>query len=185
MFRLFALIILLLAGCTSVQYYDPIRLSSDDVSRFQIVDSAGQRRTIGPGKIKDCTVKIETGDCAFVVCKENSTDQKKLACDWYMPKRQGSSRVDDKINNEKTLAGRYRILVDDIIDELFEHYRRDPKNNEAGIAMFCRGYGITCWKNSTMFPREDFHKLTADQVFIKRVVKGINQEEFEIQISAY
>ena len=185
MFRLFPFIILLLAGCSSVQYYNPIRLSNEDVSRFQIVDRAGQRRTIGPGKIRDCTVKIETGDCAYVVCKEDQADDKKLTCDWYMPKGPISARVDALINKEKTLQGRYRIMIDNIIDQLFEDYRQDPQKNEPGIAVFCQAYGVTCWKNSTMFPSEDFRKLTTNQVFIKRVVNGIGQEEFEIQISAY
>ncbi len=185
MVRLLPFIILMLVGCTSVQYYDPIRLTNEEVSRFQIVDQSGQRQTIGPGKIKDCTVKTESGDCAFVVCKEDFTALVHVSCDWYMPKRQGSNRVDDKINKEKTLAGRYRILIDDIIDRLFEDFRLNPKENEAGISAFCRGYGVTCWKSSTMYPREDFRKLTSDQVFIKRIVKGVGEEEFEIQISGY
>lgn len=150
-----------------------------------VVNRSGQKQIVGPGKIRDCTVKMEGGECALVLCKEDLTTISKLACDWYMPKHKTSALAEAMINKEKTRNGRYRILLEDIIDQLFEAYRDNPEKHALTVSEFCRAPGVTCWKNSKMFPIEDFRKLTSDQLIIKKVVKGPNEEEFEIQFSDF
>ncbi len=77
----------LMSGCASTQYHEPMTLSDEEVESMVIHDRFTDNGSASPGRIRACSsIFSNEQGCAIILCHKDESRKNNLRCDLYAPK---------------------------------------------------------------------------------------------------